>query len=133
MDESRLGYTAELLRHFADLAGLVNVAEQAGWTPVYAHVSDAAEWDNYEWSWIGSLTEWAVDNPGHPDAAEALTVAREHRDQWLRGYRDVLGFATLVLRRGIRPSCQEPVDRDLGYRRTAEPSAAPFHAGADHA
>jgi SAM-dependent methyltransferase len=82
-----------------DLAGLVDVAEQAGWTPVYAHVSDAAEWDNYEWSWIGSLTEWALDNPGHPDAAEVRALAREHRDQWLRGYRDVLGFATLVLRR----------------------------------
>ncbi|MEV0155524.1 class I SAM-dependent methyltransferase [Micromonospora sp. NPDC050686] len=84
---------------YTDLAGLVDVAEQAGWTPVYAHVSDAAEWDNYEWSWVGSLTEWALDNPGHPDAADALAVAREHRDQWLRGYRDVLGFATLVLRR----------------------------------
>jgi hypothetical protein len=34
-------------------------------------VSDAAEWDDYEWSWIGSLTEWALDNPGHPNAAEA--------------------------------------------------------------
>jgi SAM-dependent methyltransferase len=84
---------------FTDLAGLIDVAERAGWTPVYAHVSDAAEWDNYEWSWTGSLTEWALDNPGHPDAAEALTHAREHRDQWLRGYRDVLGFVTLVLRR----------------------------------
>ena len=84
---------------FTDLAGLVDVVELAGWTPVYAHVSDAAEWDNYEWSWTGSLIEWALDNPGHPDAAEALTLAREHRDQWLRGYRDVLGFVTLVLRR----------------------------------
>ncbi len=84
---------------FTDLAGLVEVAEEVGWTPVYAHVSDAAEWDNYEWSWIGSLTEWALDNPGHPDAADALNLAREHRDQWLRGYRNVLGFATLVLRR----------------------------------
>jgi hypothetical protein len=84
---------------FTDLAGLVDIAEQAGWTPVYAHVSDAAEWDNYEWSWTGSLTEWALDNPGHPDAAEGLTLAREHRDQWLRGYRNVLGFVTLVLRR----------------------------------
>ncbi len=84
---------------FTDLAGLVDVAEQAGWTPVYAHVSDAAEWDNYEWSWVGSLTEWALDNPGHPDAAGALAVAREHREQWLRGYRGVLGFATLMLRR----------------------------------
>jgi len=84
---------------FTDLAGLVDAAEQGGWTPVYAHVSDAAEWDNYEWSWIGSLTAWALDNPGHPDAAEVRTVAREHREGWLRGYRDVLGFATLVLRR----------------------------------
>jgi SAM-dependent methyltransferase len=91
-----LGATPE---HFTDLAGLVDAAERGGWTPVYAHVSDTSEWDNYEWSWIGSLTEWALDNPGHPDAAEALTVAREHRDQWLRGYRNVLGFATLVLRR----------------------------------
>jgi SAM-dependent methyltransferase len=84
---------------FTDLAGLVDAVEGAGWTPVYAHVSDAAEWDNYEWSWIGSLTEWAIDNPGHPDATQARTVAREHRDQWLRGYRNVLGFVTMVLRR----------------------------------
>ena len=84
---------------FTDLAGLVDAAEQADWTPVYAHISDAAEWDNYEWSWVGSLTEWALDNPGHPDAAEARALAREHREQWLRGYRNVLGFATLMARR----------------------------------
>lgn len=84
---------------FTDLAGLVDAAEQAGWAPVYAHVSDAAEWDSYEWSWVGSLTEWALDNPGHPGAAEARALAREHREQWLRGYRNVLGFATLLLRR----------------------------------
>jgi SAM-dependent methyltransferase len=82
-----------------DLAGLVDAAEELGWTPVYAHVSGAAEWDDYEWSWIGSLTEWAIDNPGHPDAVEVDRLAREHRNQWLRGYRNVLGFATLVLRR----------------------------------
>ena len=84
---------------FAGMAELVETAERAGWTPVYAHVSDTAEWDNYEWSWTGSLTEWALDNPGHPDAPGALALAREHRDQWLRGYRKVLGFVTLVLRR----------------------------------
>ncbi len=82
-----------------DLPGLLDIAERAGWAAVYAHVSDAAEWDDYEWSWIGSLTEWALDNPGHPDAEQARIAAREHHDQWLRGYRDVLGFVTLVLRR----------------------------------
>jgi SAM-dependent methyltransferase len=89
-----LGETA-----LTDLADLVETAEQAGWTPVYAHVSDPGEWDDYEWSWVGSLTQWALDNPGHPDAAEARAVASEHRDRWLRGYRDVLGFVTLVLGR----------------------------------
>ena len=84
---------------YTDLPGLVDLAEQAGWAPVYAHLSDSAEWDNYEWSWVGSLTEWALDNPGHPDAADALAGAREHRDQWLRGYRNMLGFVTFVLRR----------------------------------
>ncbi|MFC0526071.1 SAM-dependent methyltransferase [Phytohabitans kaempferiae] len=34
---------------------------------------------------------------GSTHAARAL--AREHREQWLRGYRNVLGFVTLVLRR----------------------------------
>jgi SAM-dependent methyltransferase len=85
---------------YTGMAELVDTAEQAGWTPVYAHVSDTAEWDDYEWSWTGSLTGWALDNPGHPDAAAALALARDHREQWLRGYRKVLGFVTFVLRRG---------------------------------
>src|SRR5262249_48120602 len=70
---------------FPALAGLADVAEQPGGPPVSAPTSDPAE--------------WALDNPGHPDAAEARALAREHREQWLRGYRNVLGFATLVLRR----------------------------------
>jgi SAM-dependent methyltransferase len=98
---------------FTDLAGLVDAAEQAGWTPVYAHISDTAEWDNYEWSWIGSLTEWALENPGHPDASGALALARRHRDEWLLGYRNVLGFATLVLRRTRPP---ESASRAAAYR-----------------
>lgn len=84
---------------YTDLAGLVDVAAKAGWVPVYAHVSDAAEWDDYEWSWTGSLSGWALDNPGHPDVAEVLAVARDHRNGWLQGYRGVLGFVTVVLRR----------------------------------
>ncbi|HEY2796147.1 MAG TPA: class I SAM-dependent methyltransferase [Micromonosporaceae bacterium] len=91
-----LGATEDEL---TDLPALVDAAEAAGWVPIYAHISDAAEWNNYEWSWIGSLTEWAIDNPGHPDAAGYLRAAREHRDGWLRGYRGVLGFVTFVLRR----------------------------------
>lgn len=83
---------------YADLAGTVTRAEDAGYATVYAHTSELAEWDDYEWSWTGTLTNWALDNPG-PDGDAALAAARDHRDIWLNGYRGVLGFVTLLLRR----------------------------------
>ena len=46
----------------------------------------------------GSLASWALDNPDHPDRCEAITTADTHRAEWLRVYRDVFGFVTLVLR-----------------------------------
>ncbi|MFI5533884.1 SAM-dependent methyltransferase [Kitasatospora sp. NPDC051853] len=85
-------------KEYTDLPGLVTRITEAGWAPVDAHVSSLAEWDAYEWSWTGSLTEWALEHPDHPDAAEALTTATEHRDGWLNGYRGTLGFVTLLLR-----------------------------------
>ncbi|MFJ2031299.1 SAM-dependent methyltransferase [Streptosporangium sp. NPDC087985] len=83
---------------YADLPGTVTLAESAGYATVYAHTSERAEWDEYEWSWTGTLTNWALDHPG-PDGDAALAAARDHRDMWLNGYRDILGFVTLLLRR----------------------------------
>ncbi|WP_433259501.1 SAM-dependent methyltransferase (plasmid) [Streptosporangium sp. CA-135522] len=83
--------------HYPDLAGLLAQAEEPGYRTVYAHTSSLDEWDEYEWSWTGTLTRWAVDHPG-PDGDTALATALEHRDMWLNGYRDKLGFATLLLR-----------------------------------
>lgn len=82
-----------------DLAGTVDLVVAEGWTPVYAHTSTLEEWDDYEWSWTGSLAQWALDHPEDPSAEEALKAVEEHRTAWLRGYRGVLGFVTLVLRR----------------------------------
>ncbi|HET6858847.1 MAG TPA: class I SAM-dependent methyltransferase [Streptomyces sp.] len=90
------GFTAD---EYDDLATTVDCITAAGWTPVYAHISTLQEWDDYEWSWTGSLSRWALDHPEHPDSAEALKAAAEHRDAWLHGYRGTLGFATLLLRR----------------------------------
>ncbi|WP_354639005.1 SAM-dependent methyltransferase [Kitasatospora camelliae] len=84
---------------YTDLAGTVDRVVADGWTPVFGHTSTERELDAYEWDWTGSLSAWALDNPGHPDRAEALRVAAEHRGEWLRGYRGVFGFVTLVLRR----------------------------------
>jgi SAM-dependent methyltransferase len=83
---------------FPDLAGLSEAAQKHGFEPIGGHVSTREEWDDYEWSWTGSLTEWALRRPaGDPDREQALDAARTHRDEWLRGYRGQLGFATLVL------------------------------------
>jgi SAM-dependent methyltransferase len=83
---------------FPSLPGLVDLATAHGWAVVYAHVSTVAEWDDYEWSWTGSLTDWALHEATDPEErAEALGVADEHRRQWLEGYRGELGFVTTVL------------------------------------
>ncbi|OUC81151.1 SAM-dependent methyltransferase [Streptosporangium minutum] len=86
------------LDDYGDLSATVAQTEEAGYATVYGHTSDLAEWHEYEWSWIGTLTNWALDNPG-PDGDAALAAARDHRDMWLDGYRDILGFVTLLLRR----------------------------------
>jgi SAM-dependent methyltransferase len=80
-----------------DLPGLVETARAAGYEPGYGHVSSTEEWDDYEWSWTGSLTEWALTEAGDADRASALAMAITHREEWLAGYRGQLGFLTLVL------------------------------------
>ncbi|MEV6730403.1 MULTISPECIES: class I SAM-dependent methyltransferase [unclassified Streptomyces] len=88
---------------YDDLATTVDRITADGWVPVYAHVSTRQEWDDYEWSWTGSLSRWALDHPEHPDHGQALEAAARHRKAWLHGYRGTLGFVTLLLRRATRP------------------------------
>ncbi|MFB7899382.1 SAM-dependent methyltransferase [Streptomyces xiamenensis] len=83
---------------YADLATTVDRITGAGWAPVYGHTSTLDEWDDYEWSWTGSLSAWALDHPDHPKAGEAAETAAAHRDAWLHGYRGTFGFVSLVLR-----------------------------------
>jgi SAM-dependent methyltransferase len=80
-----------------DLTGLVDAVRDAGYEPGYGHVSSAEEWDDYEWSWTGALTEWALTEARDPDRASALAMAGTHREEWLAGYRGQLGFLTVVL------------------------------------
>lgn len=80
-----------------DLPGLLAEARAAGYEPGYGHLSTVAEWDHYEWSWTGALTEWALTEASDPERGEALALAREHQRQFVEGYRGELGFATVVL------------------------------------
>ncbi|WP_425832949.1 SAM-dependent methyltransferase [Streptomyces fractus] len=89
----------EILGDFADLPTTLDKVSAAGWTPVAAHLSTRHELDAYEWSWLGSVADWALDRPEHPDSAELLELVDARRTEWLRGYRHCFGFACVVLRR----------------------------------
>ncbi|MFF7995373.1 SAM-dependent methyltransferase [Kitasatospora xanthocidica] len=85
---------------YADLATTTDRVMAEGWTPVSGYVSTEHEWDDYEFAWTGTLAEWALDHPDHPDAAAAREAADRHRTEWLHGYRGTFGFVTYLLRRG---------------------------------
>lgn len=93
---------------FASLSVLVARLDAAGWTPVYAHVSCEDEWDEYEWSWTGTLARWSFAHPDDPLATEARSLSRSHREAWLNGYRGVLGFVTFVLIRTVNSLTDHP-------------------------
>ncbi len=83
---------------FPTLTQLVATAHRHGFEVGYAHVSSAEEWDDYEWSWTGSLVAWALDDARTTEEREqALGTARAHRREWIEGYRGELGFVTAVL------------------------------------
>ncbi|WP_440694185.1 SAM-dependent methyltransferase [Clavibacter nebraskensis] len=84
---------------YADLAATVEVAASNGWVPLHGHVSTLEEWDDYEWSWTGSLARWATEHPDDPDSDQVMTASVEHRRAWLQGYRGTLGFLTMLLGR----------------------------------
>lgn len=92
---------------YADLPTTVDQVIADGWAPVYGHISTLAEWDEYEWCWTGTLAKWALDNPEHPDRDLALQMSAAHRTRWLSGYRGVLGFVVLLLRRTSPPASTE--------------------------
>ena len=82
---------------FTTAARLLDAGRNQGFEPSYGHISTLAEWDEYEWSWTGSLTQWALAEAATPDQRrEVLRIAAEHRTAWLDGYRGQLGFATVV-------------------------------------
>ena len=89
----------EMLGDLADLSTTVSQVAADGWAPVHGHISTRQELDDYEWAWTGSLASWALDHPADPGSSPALAAASTHRSEWLRVYRDNLGFVCLVLRR----------------------------------
>jgi cyclopropane fatty-acyl-phospholipid synthase-like methyltransferase len=82
-----------------DLAGLVDLAIAAGFRPLRIETANCDEWEAFESGYLADWEHWLHQYPNHNDVAEVRTKADAHRNAWLRGYRDVLGFAYLTLGR----------------------------------
>lgn len=81
-----------------DIATLVEYAEHAGFMPMHVGEATLEEWDAFESGFAACYTRWlATHSPDHPDVDEIRTIARQQRDDYLRGYRGVLGLAYLQL------------------------------------
>lgn len=80
-----------------DLAGLVDQAIAAGFRPLRIETSTRNEWEEFESGLAADLEGWLLSNPDHPEAAAVRAKLDTQRDIWLRGHRDVMGFAYLTL------------------------------------
>ncbi|MEU4365521.1 methyltransferase domain-containing protein [Promicromonospora sp. NPDC023987] len=72
-----------------DLAGLARTATDAGFRVLHAATSTQGEWDDFESDWRAGVERLAT--PG------ARAFADRRREEYLGGYRGVVGFAWLVL------------------------------------
>lgn len=84
---------------FGTLDELVDLAMSCGYRLLNLATATRDEWDAFESRWCAGRERWLLANPDHPDAAEARKVVDDHRDSWLKGYRESLGFAYLTLAR----------------------------------
>jgi hypothetical protein len=82
---------------FGSLPDLVELAIDCGYRPLSVSVANTDEWDAFESGWCAGRERWLLRHPDDPAAAEVRSVVEAHRNGWLRGYREVFGFAYLTL------------------------------------
>jgi SAM-dependent methyltransferase len=84
----------------SDLAGLADQAVAAGFRPLRIETATRGEWEEFESGLAAEAEEWLLMHADHPAALEVRAKLDTQRSIWLRGHRDVMGFAYLTLGRG---------------------------------
>jgi SAM-dependent methyltransferase len=79
------------------LADIVEAAVEAGFRPLRIETATLGEWDEFESGLAAGAEEWLLANPEHPEAGQVRDKLGSHLSIWLRGHRDVMGFAYLIL------------------------------------
>ena len=80
-----------------DLAGLVDLAVDAGFRPAWIETASLQEWEDFESGYQYDEEEWLATHHDHPRAAGIRERVDKHRSHWLRGYYGILGIAYLTL------------------------------------
>ncbi len=91
-----------------DLAGLVDQAVAAGFRPLRIETATRAEWEEFESGLAADAEDWLLSHADHPDAGKVREKLDGQRSIWLRGHRDVMGFAYLTLGRFPTPGGSHP-------------------------
>lgn len=79
------------------LPDLVDAARAEGFRPLRVQTATRGEWEEFESGFAAGAEEWLLANEDHPEADQVRAKLDEHRSIWLRGHRDVLGYAYLTL------------------------------------
>ncbi|MFI1761599.1 SAM-dependent methyltransferase [Streptomyces sp. NPDC020800] len=79
-----------------DLAGLLDLAVEAGFRPEWTETASLDEWEEFESAYQADTEVWLARHPGHPQAADIRDRLDRHRRQWM-AYRGILGIAYLTL------------------------------------
>jgi SAM-dependent methyltransferase len=79
------------------LPDVVDAAAAAGFRPLRIQTATRDEWDEFESGLAAGDEEWLLANPGHPEASHVRKRLDAHLSIWLRGHREVMGFAYLTL------------------------------------
>lgn len=84
---------------FGSLADLADLAISLGFRLLDLRTATRREWEEFELGFLADWEEWLLRFPDDAGAADVRAQADQHRTGYLRGYRDVLGFAYLTLGR----------------------------------
>lgn len=88
-----------------DFAGLVRAGERHGLIAVYVRIASEADWDRYEWTLTANGERFVAEHPDATEAGELREWDDASRDRILSpGGRDTMGFALVLLRRGVSAS-----------------------------
>ncbi|HWG24407.1 methyltransferase [Actinospica sp.] len=79
------------------LPDLVDHAVASGFRPLEIGMATRDEWDRFESGFAAGAEEWLLANSDHDEAEAVRARLDAHRTIWLRGSRQVMGYAYLTL------------------------------------